>query len=67
MIAWDRKQMMRDVVALVASTATKLGYDAAEVLRGLDPVHVANTYGGDILPCEVEAEKLKHMQEGEGK
>jgi hypothetical protein len=32
------------------------------------PQFVASTYGtGMILPCEVEAEMMKYLSEGEGK
>jgi hypothetical protein len=55
----DRKAMMREFIAGSAKRGT---------LPMLSPTHIAATFGsGKILPCEVEAEMMKHMQEGDGK
>jgi hypothetical protein len=57
--AWsleDRKQMMRDVVGIIAR---------ANALRLVNAPAIASTY--DVLESEVTAEMMKHLQEGEGK
>lgn len=59
-IAWsadDRKQMMRDVIRMLAGLGA---------LRIQNAPAIATTYS--VNPCEVEAEMMKHLQEGgEGK
>lgn len=52
-IAWDRKQTMRDVIALVASK---------NALRLENAPHFARTYGVSVE--EVEAEMMKFQTEG---
>lgn len=54
----DRRQMMRTVVAKMAK---------AGELHLIDAPAYATTYGPHILPCEVEAEMMKFLSEGEGK
>jgi hypothetical protein len=57
--AWSleqRKQMMRAVVSDLAK---------AGVLPGVNAPAIASTYG--VKTCEVEAEMMKHLSEGEGK
>jgi len=57
-LAWDRKQTMRDVVRLIAQHGA---------LRIENAARIAATYGPDITVCEVEAEMMRHLSEGEGK
>jgi hypothetical protein len=54
----SRREMMRDVVRLIA----ELG-----ALRLENAPRIAATYGPHITTAEVEAEMMKHMTEGEGK
>lgn len=57
--AWpieNRRQMMRDVVtSLAKEDCLRVGFAPA----------IARTYG--VLPCEVEAEMMRHLSESEGK
>lgn len=57
--AWpmeNRRAMMRDTVAAMARHGD---------LHRINPQQYAGTYG--VKPCEVEAEMMKYLQEGEGK